>query len=82
MRTWQDGRSLTTSDPLIDFVPVVCATLIGLFIGVGLMIVLAPSPEPVRLDFRYGTVPLERSYAESDVMCTYHTMWLDEGDVC
>lgn len=38
-----------------NWVPIVCATLIGLFVGVALMLVLAPAPAPVRLDL--GTVP-------------------------
>lgn len=31
----------------IDLVPVFCAAVIGLFVGVALMLVLAPAPEPV-----------------------------------
>lgn len=66
-----------------NWVPIVCATLIGLFVGVALMLVLAPAPDPVRLDLSDDRPPLMREDpVPSDVMCTYHAMWLDEGDVC
>lgn len=42
-----------------NWVPIVCATLIGLFVGVALMIVLAPAPEPVRLDLGPAPVVLQ-----------------------
>lgn len=51
-----------------EWVPVVCGTLIGLFVGVAIMLVLAPAPAPVEycpsedscaVDYRDGTWHVE-----------------------